>query len=157
MHGLAKTLIIEDDDQNRHNLKVILEFIGEHCHAISSSELSTFEWSDPWSACFLGQISSGSNKDFIKQSLVNNNHIPVIMLAGAKHDLDDLTNYVGELNQPVNYPQLTDALRHCQEFMGRRGLGIPHLGRKNTLFRSMVVVSLFVIVALFFLCYKMVE
>ncbi|GLR74933.1 sigma-54 dependent transcriptional regulator [Aliivibrio sifiae] len=138
MKGLAKTLIIEDDEQNRHNLKVILEFIGEHCHAISTSELSTFEWSDPWSACFLGQATNESQKELIKKSLIDHNHIPVVIMTGAMYDLDDLTNYVGELNQPVNYPQLTDALRHCQEFMGRRGLGIPHLGRKNTLFRSMV-------------------
>lgn len=126
MQGLAKTLIIEDDAQSRHNLKVILEFIGEHCHAISASELSTFEWSEPWSACFLGQVSDQALKDIIKSSLVVHNHIPVIMLAGAMHDVEELTNYVGELNQPVNYPQLTDALRHCQEFMGRRGLEVPH-------------------------------
>ena len=138
MQGLGKTLIIEDDEQNRHNLKVILEFIGENCHAISTSELSNFDWNISLSACFLGQVSNKKQQELIKESLIIHHHIPIITLAGASHDIEGLTNYVGELNQPINYPQLTDALRHCQEFMGRSGLGVPHLGRKNTLFRSMV-------------------
>lgn len=138
MQGLGKTLIIEDDEQNRHNLKVILEFIGENCHAISTSELSHFDWNISLSACFLGQVSNKKQQELIKESLIIHHHIPIITLAGASHDIEGLTNYVGELNQPINYPQLTDALRHCQEFMGRSGLGVPHLGRKNTLFRSMV-------------------
>ncbi|CED72040.1 sigma 54 dependent transcription regulator [Aliivibrio wodanis] len=138
MQGLGKTLIIEDDEQNRHNLKVILEFIGENCHAISTSELSNFDWNISLSACFLGQVSNKKQQELIKESLIIHHHIPIITLVGASHDIEGLTNYVGELNQPINYPQLTDALRHCQEFMGRSGLGVPHLGRKNTLFRSMV-------------------
>lgn len=55
---------------------------------------------------FLGQVSDQALKDIIKSSLVVHNHVPVIMLAGAMHDVEELTNYVGELNQPVNYPQL---------------------------------------------------
>ncbi len=62
------------------------------------------------------------------------------MIALSNHDneLAGLPNYVGELSLPLNYNQLTDALRHCQEFLGKQTLHIPQLGSKNMLFRSMV-------------------
>ncbi|EOX1534734.1 sigma-54 dependent transcriptional regulator, partial [Vibrio cholerae] len=39
---------------------------------------------------------------------------------------------------PLNYPQLSDALRHCKEFLGRKGFQVLATARKNTLFRSLV-------------------
>lgn len=38
----------------------------------------------------------------------------------------------------MTYSPLIDALRHCQEYLGKRAFQVPHLSRKNTLFRSMV-------------------
>lgn len=45
---------------------------------------------------------------------------------------------MGELDFPLNYPQLSDALRHCKEFLGRKGFQVLATARKNTLFRSLV-------------------
>ncbi|HDV5322691.1 TPA: sigma-54-dependent Fis family transcriptional regulator, partial [Vibrio cholerae] len=50
----------------------------------------------------------------------------------------EFPNYVGELDFPLNYPQLSDALRHCKEFLGRKGFQVLATARKNTLFRSLV-------------------
>ncbi len=139
MEGLTKTLIIEDDELNRHSLSIILEFIGENYHAISSSELSSIEWNDCWSSCFIGYLENKAHYEYLKQSLIAHHHVPVIALAGGKDNFNELTNYVGELNKPVNFPQLTDALRHCQEFMGLNTSSTFSLsGQNNTLFRSMV-------------------
>ena len=52
--------------------------------------------------------------------------------------MKSLTNYVGELEYPLNYPQLSEALRHCKDFLGRKGLNIIPATRDNTLFRSLV-------------------
>lgn len=52
--------------------------------------------------------------------------------------MDDLPNFVGELEQPLNYPQLSEALRHCKDFLGRKGVNVVASARKNTLFRSLV-------------------
>lgn len=54
------------------------------------------------------------------------------------YSLEEFPNYVGELDFPLNYPQLSDALRHCKEFLGRKGFQVLATARKNTLFRSLV-------------------
>ncbi|WP_158161665.1 sigma-54 dependent transcriptional regulator [Grimontia hollisae] len=138
MQGLTKILVIEDDEQFRHDLGVILEFIGEQCLLCSTTELNDSHWKQVEGACFLGNIHSPQRLSQVLDNLAIHNHIPVIALAKHKTELSGLPNFVGELELPLNYPQLADALRHCQEFSGKRGFDIPQLSRKNTLFRSMV-------------------
>lgn len=65
-------------------------------------------------------------------------HIPLLVLGSFPLPVDDLPNFVGELEQPLNYPQLSEALRHCKDFLGRKGVNVVASTRKNTLFRSLV-------------------
>lgn len=138
MQGLAKTLVIDDDLQHRHDLSVILNFVGEQHEAVSTNEVDSSLWEKAWGACLLGKINSGKSLNKILEFLRIHNHIPVIALSNYDNELAGLPNYVGELSLPLNYNQLTDALRHCQEFLGKQTLHIPQLGSKNMLFRSMV-------------------
>ncbi|MFS1875154.1 sigma-54 dependent transcriptional regulator [Enterovibrio norvegicus] len=138
MQGLAKILVIEDDEKFRHDLGVILEFIGEQYLLCSTTELNEMHWKQAEGACFLGNIHSPQRLSQVLENLAINNHIPVIALSKHKTELSGLANFVGELELPLNYPQLADALRHCQEFLGKNSINIPQLSRKNTLFRSMV-------------------
>ena len=48
MHGLVNTLVIDDDPQQRHDLGVILNFMGEHHNALSSQDLTMSLWEQPW-------------------------------------------------------------------------------------------------------------
>ncbi|CAG19329.1 sigma-54 dependent transcriptional regulator [Photobacterium profundum] len=138
MQGLAKTLVIDDDLQHRHDLSIILNFVGEQHEAVSTNEVDSSLLEKAWGACLLGKINSGKSLNKILDFLSIHHHIPVIALSNHDHELAGLSNYVGELSLPLNYSQLTDALRHCQEFLGKQTLHVPQLGRKNTLFRSMV-------------------
>jgi len=138
MQGLAKTLVIDDDQQHRHDLSVILNFVGEQHEAVSTDEVENSLWEKDWGACLLGKISTGKSLSKILDFLRIHNHIPVIALSNHANELAGLPNYVGELELPLHYGQLSDALRHCQEFLGKRAFQVPQLGRKNTLFRSMV-------------------
>lgn len=138
MQGLAKTLVIDDDLQHRHDLSVILNFVGEQHEAVSTNEVDSSLWEKAWGACLLGKINSGKSLNKILDFLRIHHHIPVIALSNHDNELAGLPNYVGELSLPLNYSQLTDALRHCQEFLGKQTLHIPQLGSKNMLFRSMV-------------------
>ncbi|MCO4790037.1 sigma-54-dependent Fis family transcriptional regulator, partial [Vibrio cholerae] len=72
------------------------------------------------------------------QSLTKANHIPLLVANKQPYSLEEFPNYVGELDFPLNYPQLSDALRHCKEFLGRKGFQVLATARKNTLFRSLV-------------------
>ena len=60
------------------------------------------------------------------------------MLGPHTYPVEEMTNYVGELEYPLNYPQLSEALRHCKEFLGRQGINHTASSRDNTLFRSLV-------------------
>ncbi len=138
MHRTAQVLVIEDNVQLQHDIEVILKFVGEECTVISSHEIETIELGRVWSACVLGQCESTAAYRQIQQVLKNNNHIPLLILNKAPYTIDSYPHYVGELEFPLNLPQLSDALRHCKEFLGRKGVQHSPVSRKNTLFRSLV-------------------
>ncbi|NIY84704.1 sigma-54 dependent transcriptional regulator [Vibrio hepatarius] len=134
MQGLAKLLVIEDDAQARTNLSNILEFVGEQCEAIGSDQVEGIDWSAIWSGCIVGSLTS--NK--LPEQLFYANHIPLLTAGKHSYPVEELPQYVGELEYPLNYPQLSEALRHCKDFLGRKGMNVVSSARKNTLFRSLV-------------------
>ncbi|MEF1283858.1 sigma-54 dependent transcriptional regulator [Vibrio sp. M250220] len=138
MQGLTKLLVIEDDVQARINLSNILEFVGEQCEAISSDQLDDLDWSRVWAGCILGSLNDKKLSTKLSDKLSKANHIPLLIAGKHSYPVEDLTNYVGDLEYPLNYPQLSEALRHCKDFLGRKGVNVPSSSRKNTLFRSLV-------------------
>ncbi|EFP94955.1 sigma-54 dependent transcriptional regulator [Vibrio caribbeanicus] len=139
MQGLAKILVIEDDAQARINLSNILEFVGEQCEAVTFDCLEDIDWSIAWAGCILGTLHSNLSSSQLNNKLSQANHVPLLTTSGEQaHIVEELTNYVGELEYPLNYPQLSEALRHCKDFLGRKGLNIIPATRDNTLFRSLV-------------------
>ncbi|RXJ72911.1 sigma-54-dependent Fis family transcriptional regulator [Veronia nyctiphanis] len=138
MQCLAKVLVVDDDERFRHDLGVIFDFIGEQFITCSSAEFDQAIWKQAEGTFFLGHIHAPEHLAQISDFLSINNHIPVIALSCNASAVSGLPNFVGELALPLNYPQLADALRHCQEFSGKNAIKIPQLHQKNTLFRSMV-------------------
>lgn len=139
MHGLAKLLIIEDDANIRHHLQTIFEFVGEACRVVESSQLDEIDWSEIWSGCILGSLKGGQLPDALSYLLLNRaSHIPLLSVNKQSYNLDQYPSYIGDLDFPLNYPQVSEALRHCRDFLGRKGLSVFASGRKNTLFRSLV-------------------
>ncbi|ELJ8546480.1 sigma-54-dependent Fis family transcriptional regulator [Vibrio cholerae] len=138
MQSLAKLLVIEDDAAIRLNLSVILEFVGEQCEVIESTQIDQINWSAVWGGCILGSLCGQALSEQLIQSLAKANHIPLLIANKQPYSLEEFPNYVGELDFPLNYPQLSDALRHCKEFLGRKGFQVLATARKNTLFRSLV-------------------
>ena len=137
MQSLAKLLVIEDDAAIRLNLSVILEFVGEQCEVIESTQIDQINWSAVWGGCILGSLRGQALSEQLIQSLTKANHIPLLVANKQPYSLEEFPNYVGELDFPLNYPQLSDALRHCKEFLGRKGFQVLATARKNTLFRSL--------------------
>jgi len=138
MQGLAQLLVIEDDQQVKHDLSIILDFIGEQGKVISSDQLDQIEWSGAWAGCILGSLDPSADLARITKYLRQSNHIPLLVLSSNVIKVEEFPHFVGELQLPLNYPQLSDALRHCQDFLGKKGGPLPSTSRKNTLFRSLV-------------------
>ncbi|WGV99549.1 sigma-54 dependent transcriptional regulator [Vibrio sp. YMD68] len=141
MHGLSKILVIEDDAQVRINLSNILEFVGEQCEVVTSDHIEDIDWSKFSAGCILGSIQGEVLPSSLSQQLSSVHHIPLLVAGKQAYPVDDYPQYVGELEFPLNYPQLSEALRHCKDFLGRKGVQTS-LSRKNTLFRSLVGQSL---------------
>ncbi len=142
MQGLAKLLVIEDDPTTRQHLSIILDFVGEQCDVIESSQTDQINWSEIWAGCILGSMNGKALSSELKEKLLKANHIPLLIADKQPYCLDEFPNYVGELDFPLNFPQLSEALRHCKEFLGRKGIAVNAACRKNTLFRSLVGQSL---------------
>ncbi len=138
MQGLAKLLVIEDDPSIRLNLSIILEFVGEQCEVIESSQADKVDWSSTWTGCILGSMQEKKLPEFLVSSLTKSNHIPLLMANKQPYSLEEFSQFVGELEFPLNYPQVSEALRHCKVFLGRQGINVVASSRKNTLFRSLV-------------------
>lgn len=137
MERLAKLLVIEDDQQKQLQLSTILDFIGESAFVIHSDQLDSVKWSAEWSACILGSIEDESLAKLLTDKLHSAVHIPLLSLEHSLCSLEELPHFVGDLALPLNYTQLTDALRHCANFLGQHCGALVNSSR-NTLFRSLV-------------------
>ncbi|SJL82336.1 Nitrogen assimilation regulatory protein [Vibrio palustris] len=138
MQGLAKLIVIEDDENVRLNLNTILEFVGEQCVAISSSQVDQIDWSLTWGGCILGTVHQQSQLSHIVETMRIAHHIPLLVANKQPYSLEECPNFIGELPFPLNYAQLSDALRHCKVFLGRRGIEASSAFRNTILFRSLV-------------------
>ncbi len=142
MQGLAKLLVIEDDAFVRQSFSTILEFVGEPCEVIDSAHIDRIDWSDAWAGCIVGSIDAPCLPESLKNTLFHANHIPLLVANRHFFSFESFPQFIGELEFPLNYPQLSDALRHCKEFLGRKGIQLQSSTVSNTLFRSLVGQSL---------------
>lgn len=138
MQGLAKLLVVEDNAQERVNLSNILEFVGEQCEIISSNQLNDLDWSKIWSGCIIGSINGSKLTPELSEKLSASHHIPLLIAGKHSYSLEDYPHFVGELEFPLNYPQLSEALRYCKDFLGRKGVNVDSTHRDSALFRSLV-------------------
>ncbi|WED21068.1 sigma-54 dependent transcriptional regulator [Vibrio sp. JC009] len=136
MQGLAKLLVIEDNKEKSLQLSTILEFVGEHAEIVGSGEIDNVNLSKEWAGCIVGSVENDKKISQIEKILSAAIHIPLLKLDCSSIKLDEFPQYIGELEQPLNYPQLSNALRHCASFLGKQAGAAS--SRKNTLFRSLV-------------------
>ncbi|CAM3749317.1 Nitrogen assimilation regulatory protein [Vibrio aerogenes CECT 7868] len=135
MQGLAKLLVIEDDPAIRQHISTIMEFVGESCEIVASSQSERIDWSVLWAGCILGSFKDKQLSPTIEHHLQEANHIPLLKLDKQPYALDKFAAYLGDLALPLNYPQLSEALRHCKDFGGRRKQASDN---KSKLFQSLV-------------------
>lgn len=136
MQGLAKLLVIEDDIEQKIQLTTILEFVGEQAEVVSSDQVEGINLSRDWTGCILGTINQESEQRLLEERLAAAVQIPLLKLNTNTIHLEEFPQFIGELQLPLNYPQLSDALRHCAVYLGKQGT--TRSARKNTLFRSLV-------------------
>ncbi|MGL5335233.1 MAG: sigma-54 dependent transcriptional regulator [Enterovibrio sp.] len=119
MHDLTKILVIENDNMFRHDLGVILNFMAEPCELIPFNGVNASTWQQSLKVCFVGNIDPELEIFNLISQLKKYPDLPIIALDKHKKMLSNLSNFVASISLPLNYAQLSDALRHCQEFRGQ--------------------------------------
>lgn len=149
MRREIKVLIIEDNDQRRHDLKVILDFLGEYSVTANSSDWKQratdgFESSNEVVAVLLGGIEN----DFALETTLADLHswdagVPVLLLGEREiQESSDATlrrMVIGNVSLPLSYNQLLGCLHRAQlyreQYDNMRG---RMQNRDLELFRSLV-------------------
>lgn len=146
-----KVLLIDDDEQRRHDLKVILDFLGEEAILAGPADWrrevdDKIEDSTEISAVFLGDSHSIPSADVIEALLTWDKGIPILSLGSAvlaEALPENIRRAVlAAVEMPPSYNKLLDSLHRCQvyreQYTHNRSRGER---REVQLFRSLVGTS----------------
>ncbi len=152
MWGNHKVLVIDDNQQRRYDLKILLDFLGETTLVSSSDEWQssiTEEQRSDYLAVFIGDIAqSGVNlEQLLKQLRTWNDEVPVVRIGdqtAQDEHLEDSSRHmiIAHLSVPPTYNKLIDTLHRAQLFCEAQSMNKRQLQRRPVhLFRSLVGTS----------------
>lgn len=149
MRREIKVLIVENDDQRRHDLQVIHEFLGDTVVTATSIDWQQraaegFEQSSEVVAVLVGGVESTFELETLLADLtVWDAGVPVLLLGDQVLDeSSDATlrrMIIGNINLPVRYNQLLDSLHRAQLYREQYDqVRNRNQSREVELFRSLV-------------------
>lgn len=152
-----KVLVIDDDEQRRHDLKVVLDFLGENpviCDCTSwkaqiADESSVSIEEQPYLAVVIGDCADCETLESRLQAIRTWNDTVPVILTGERQQIDDDWDpylkhmIIARIELPPTYTKLLDTLYRAQRYreaqLSRRRHN--HLQRPVHLFRSLVGTS----------------
>ncbi|WP_439134325.1 sigma-54 dependent transcriptional regulator [Pseudomaricurvus sp.] len=153
-----KVLLVDDDVQRRHNLKVVLDFLGEPTveagfkvwleiaeqHAKADSDTPNADYL----AMILGDSCNQVPLDKRLEAIRDWNPLVPVILFGEKQSLpEDADPYlkhmiIGTLDVPPGYNKLLDTIHRAQRYREAQEFSLRNKGgRPSHLFRSLVGTS----------------
>lgn len=146
-----KILLVDDDEQRRHDLKVILDFLGEEVIVADSSDWrkvaeSSIEESTEISAVMLGDCEGQPLEKTVEEMLAWDKGLPFLFV-GSQVQVDELSENVrrcvlASLAMPPSYNKMLDSLHRCQVFREQYTHNRSRGERREVqLFRSLVGTS----------------
>ncbi len=141
-----KVLLIDDNAERRHDLKVILDFLGEEVVATGVSDwrqtvTQQVEDSAEISAVIIGETSSKPAAAVIAEVHDWDKVMP-ILYSGDSLPEDQRQGFLASLTMPPSYNQLLDSLHRCQIYREQHNQSRSRGERREIqLFRSLVGTS----------------
>ncbi len=146
-----KILLVDDDEQRRHDLKVILDFLGEEVIVAGSSDWrkvadASIEESTEISAVMLGDCDGQPLEKTVEAMLSWDKGLPFLFV-GSQLQVDELSENVrrcvlASLAMPPSYNKMLDSLHRCQVFREQYTHNRSRGERREVqLFRSLVGTS----------------
>ncbi|WP_317931673.1 sigma-54 dependent transcriptional regulator [Halioxenophilus sp. WMMB6] len=146
-----KVLVIDDNLQRRHDLKVVLDFMGEPAVVAGSSDWQALTLEGNHSPDSFVAVLVGCDNQEIQQLLAElkewDSRLPFIFV-GASPKLDDQASdessrFIGQLGGSPSYATLMDILHRAQRFREAQERSKQHQNKQRPihLFRSLVGTS----------------
>ncbi len=143
MTEIMQLLVIDDNIDRSHDIKTVLEFIGEPAKVLSCKTWQQeFDQAKPILGVFLGQIDCYDEiADFLNDLYKRDPLMPVVMLDdvvfSGNASADGTQLVVGRISWPLQQNDILEAIHACQSC--REGRHTPqHQIKAQELFRSMV-------------------
>ncbi|TVP10162.1 sigma-54 dependent transcriptional regulator [Shewanella sp. KCT] len=134
MHTDQRILLVGNQSERINRLSCVFEFLGEQVELLAVDKLESRMSNTRYRALVIAQ--EAQNKTLL-QSIATSMPWQPILLLGSNGDVS-AGNVLGCIEEPLNYPQLTELLHFCQVFVQAKRPDIPTSGNQTKLFRSLV-------------------
>ncbi|MBB1390752.1 MULTISPECIES: sigma-54 dependent transcriptional regulator [Shewanella] len=128
-----RILIVGTPSERVTRLCCILEFLGEQCDIVSNESLAALVELSRYRAVVI--VNENIDVDSIKNIIAAAPWQPILLLGDIEIHL---SNVLGLIEEPINYPQLTELLHFCQVFGQAKREHTLTNGNQTKLFRSLV-------------------
>lgn len=134
MHTDQRILLVGTPSARLERLNCIFEFLGEQVEHVATENLEHSLQETRYRALVIS--TDDIDEDTIK-SLATQYPWQPVLLHGGVADLQ-VSNVLGRIEQPLNYPQLTELLHFCQVYGQVKRPQVPTSANQTKLFRSLV-------------------
>ncbi|QLE86157.1 sigma-54-dependent Fis family transcriptional regulator [Shewanella sp. Scap07] len=129
-----RILIVGSQSERINRLSCVFEFLGEQVDLIAVDKLEARLQDARYRALV---ITSDAQTKTLIQSIAASIPWQPVLVMGPAEDIG-ASNILGFIEEPLNYPQLTELLHFCQVFGQAKRPDIPTSGNQTKLFRSLV-------------------
>ncbi|ASJ97368.1 MULTISPECIES: sigma-54 dependent transcriptional regulator [Shewanella] len=134
MHTDQRILLVGNQSERINRLSCVFEFLGEQVELLPVDKLESRMSNTRYRALVIAQEAQSKT---LLQSIATSMPWQPILLLGANGDVS-ASNILGCIEEPLNYPQLTELLHFCQVFVHTKRPDVPTSGNQTKLFRSLV-------------------
>lgn len=110
---MSHILIISSQESRYKNLEIVCSFIGEECSVVAPEKAISFLESTPG----IQAVIIDGDDDLSSNIVKSTPSLPFIAVCDDKELESKLANVVGELHEPVKYPELARLIHRCQEYI----------------------------------------
>ncbi|QIR13983.1 sigma-54 interaction domain-containing protein [Shewanella aestuarii] len=128
-----RILIVGTLSERVSRLCCIFEFLGEQCDIVTPEALLSLVEESRYRAIVI--VADNLAVESIKNIATIAPWQPILLLGAAGVET---SNILGLIEEPINYPQLTELLHFCQVFGRAKKEQVPTSGNQTKLFRSLV-------------------
>lgn len=129
-----RILLVGNESERTNRLSCVFEFLGEQVERLGVDELEARVSNTRFRALVLAQ--DAQSKELLKAIASAIPWQPILVL--GQTDALSTSNTLGCIEEPLNYPQLTELLHFCQVFVQAKRPEVPTSGNQTKLFRSLV-------------------